>query len=190
MTRAAASDPLHSFRFHARASGVVGVPGTLGTDVLQPEGTGEGFTATEAEAGFQAITTPEITLETAEYREGILTYTQKYPGVPSINDLTFSRGVTRYDTAFFNWILGAVEGNEYRADVTIFHVQRPARELSRDTSAGTVLDVSDEIAKRYIVRNGIPIRVKLAADLDANTSDISLGEIDVACERVDIERPS
>jgi hypothetical protein len=190
MPRAAASDPLHNFRFHARAGGVAGVPGTNPTDVLQPEGVGEGFTASESEAGFASITSPEITLDEATYREGIFTYTQKYPGIPTINDLTMIRCTTKYDTAFFNWILGAIEGNEYRSDVTIFHVQRPNRDMALDTSAGQILDVNNEISKLMIIREGTPGRVKLASDLDANTSDISLAEIDVRCERVDIQRPT
>jgi phage tail-like protein len=191
MARAAATDPLHSFRFHAKALGVAGVEGVNGSDVLQPEAGGEGFTASgKSEAGFTSITMPEITLETAEYREGILTYTQKYPGVPTFNDVTLSRGVARFDTSFFNWILGGIEGNQYRTDVSLFHVQRPQRTLARDTSAGTVLGVNDVNSKKVILREALPVRVKPAGDLDASTSDISLAEIDIGYERIDIERPT
>lgn len=191
MARAAATDPLHNFRFHAKALGVAGVEGVSGNDVLQPEAGGEGFTASgKSEAGFTSITMPELTLEQGEYREGILTYTQKYPGVPSFSDVTLTRGVARFDTSFFNWILGAIEGNEYRSDIFLYHVQRPQRTLARDTSAGTILSVNDVNSKKVILREGSPVRVKLAADLDASTSDISTAEIDISFERVDIERPT
>ena len=191
MPRAAASDPLHSFRFHARAVNAPTINGA-GADILQPDGTEPGYVIGDGtEAGFNSITIPEITVEHAEYREGIRTYTMKFPGVPSIPEATLSRGVARYDTAFFNWVLAAIEGNEYRTDVTIYHVQRPSLEQVQDTSKGPNIDVTDEgvISKLYKLYECSPARVKIAADMDASTSDISLAEIDVSVERMDIVRP-
>jgi phage tail-like protein len=197
MTRAAASDPLHNFRFHAKADPITGgIPGTSGLDVLQPDpagigdvpgGEGEG-----TEAGFSAITTPEITVEPVEYREGIRVYTQKYPGLPSIADITLSRGVARGDTAFFNWVLAAIEGSEYRTAITIYHIQRPARTLDRDTSDGSPIFplADDDYAKLYKLKQCIPGRIKIAADMDASTGDISIAELDVAFEHFDVERPA
>lgn len=192
MPRAAAQDPLQAFRFHARSNtGLAEVLGTNPNDLLQPEASSrEHIINNGAEAGFNSITMPELTLELGEYREGIMTYTQKYPGVPSVNDLTFNRGATRKDTAFFNWVLAAVEGNNYRDDITIYHIPRPQNTLNRDTAAGNNLPINDETSKRYICREAVPIRVKPSADLDASTSDVGLMEMDVAFERFDIERPT
>jgi len=197
MTRVAASDPLQSFRFHAVAGAVPGgIPGTNGTDILQPETAGIGDVAggdgEGAQAGFSAITTPEITVEHVEYREGIRVYTQKYPGVPSVSEVTFSRGAARGDTAFFNWILAAIEGSEYRTDITVYHIQRPARTLDRDTSNGSpIFPLADEnYAKLYKLKECSPARIKIAADMDASTGDVSIAELDVAFERFDIERPA
>lgn len=184
MARAAAADPLHSFRFHVRADG--GDSGRVdgSTDLLQPGGTGAGFIVGDgAEAGFQAVTTPEFTLEHVEYREGTKIYTEKYPGIPSVNDLTMSRGVARKDTGFFDWIVRAIEGAEYRCDLTIFHFIRGSRSVSFQSD-----DVSDATTKRYIIRNGSPGRVKVAADLDASTGDVSLAEVDVIMERFEVQR--
>ena len=203
MGRSAATDPLHAFRFHARmvpgdASPVNGIAGAADADVLQPAEAGTGFIAGQgAEAGFQSITSPEVTQEIAEYREGIRTYTQKYGGVPSVNDITFIRGCARFDTAFFSWILAAIEGDEYRGDVSVFHVQRPKRSLAITEGAGgsvqmaaSEIELTDENTKRYILRDAFPTRVKIAGDLDASTSDVSLTEMDVAYERFDVELPS
>ncbi|MBW2169347.1 MAG: phage tail protein [Deltaproteobacteria bacterium] len=195
--RAAATDPLHAFRFHAKmiaGEPVNGIPGANPNDVLQPSSAGEGFIAGQgAEAGFQSITSPELTQEPAEYREGIRTYTQKFPGVPSVNDITMIRGCARFDTSFISWILAAAEGDEYRGDLTIYHIQRPKRELAIGNQganmAATEIEVTDKDTKRYILRDAFPTRVKIAGDLDSSTSDVSLSEIDVAYERFDIELP-
>lgn len=200
MGRAAATDPLHAFRFHARmvpgdASPVNGIPGANADDVLQPSSAGPGYIAGQgAEAGFQSITAPELTQESAEYREGIRTYTQKFPGVPTVNDITLIRGCARFDTSFFAWILAAAEGDEYRGDLTIYHIQRPSRELSVTDSevkmAASEIELDDTNNKRYILRDAFPIRVKIAGDLDSSTSDVSLAEVDVAYERFDVELPA
>lgn len=200
MGRTAATDPLHAFRFHARmvpgeASPVNGIPGANPDDVLQPFSAGPGYIAGQgAEAGFQSITAPELTQESAEYREGIRTYTQKFPGVPTVNDITLIRGCARFDTSFFSRILAAAEGDEYRGDLTVYHVQRPSRELSITDSevkmAASEIELDDTNNKRYILRDAFPIRVKIAGDLDASTSDVSLAEIDVAYERFDVELPA
>jgi len=200
MGRPAATDPLHAFRFHARmvagsASPVNGIPGASAEDVLQPTSAGPGYIAGQgAEAGFQSITAPELTQEIGEYREGIRTYTQKFPGVPSVNDITLIRGCARFDTSFFSWILAAAEGDEYRGDLIIYHIQRPSRDLSINGAevkmAASEIGVEDTNTKRYILRDAFPTRVKIAGDLDAGTSDVSLAELDVAYERFDVELPA
>lgn len=193
MPRAAASDPLHAFRFHARSINGPSLNGASAADLLQPDGNTEGYVIGDGtEAGFNSITTPELTVEAAEYREGIRVYTMKFPGVPTIADITLNRGVARYDTAFFNWVLASIEGNEYRTDMIIFHVQRPALEQVQDTSKGPNIDVTAEgvVSKLYKLYECVPARVKIAADLDASTSDVSIAELDVAYERFDVERPA
>lgn len=180
MARAQATDPLHSFRFHARAASVAGLDG----DPLQPED-GSGIVGDAAEAGFQAVGTPEYTVEASEYREGTRTYTQKYPGVPSTNDVTMSRGVARGDTAFYNWVTAAIEGREYRTDLTIYHATRTGRSFPFSATD----DFSDDNSKRMVLFQAFPIRIKPAADLDAATSDVSLAEMDVAFEHFDLNPP-
>lgn len=193
MPRPAASDPLHGFRFHVRSINPPTVQGA-GGDILQPDGDNPnaGYLIGEgAEAGSNSVTMPEITVEHAEYREGIRVYTMKFPGVPTIAEITLNRGVARNDTAFFNWVLAAIEGNEYRCDLIIYHVQRPALDSVADTSKGPNIDVTSEgiISKKYKLYECSPARVKIAGDADASTSDVSLAELDVAFERFDVERP-
>lgn len=183
MARAMATDPLHAFRFHVRATEVAGLDG----DPLQPSTSIDGFRGVgeEAEAGFQAVTVPELSVEAAEYREGLKTYTQKYPGIPTTTELTLTRGVARADTAFLEWVKAAVEGGEYRTDLIIYHALREGRShpFQADVDFGTAN------SKSYKVREAFPTRVKLAGDLDASTSDVSLAEVEVAFEIPEMKIP-
>lgn len=182
MARAQATDPLHNFRFHARAGAVEGL---AAIDVMQPGGVPSPGVGDTAEAGFTAITTPEFTVEAAEYREGIKTYTEKYPGIPTVNESTYSRGVGRNDTAFLGWVLAAIEGREYRTDITIFHATRAGRTFPHDPATS----FPNAEAKRYFQFEAFPVRVKIAGDLDASTSDVGIMEMDVAVERWGVIRP-
>jgi phage tail-like protein len=157
MGRAVADDYLHAMKYHI-------VP--------------EADTAfLPAEAGFNSVTTPEMSVELAEYKEGTWTYTQKYAGNPTVSDITLSRGVARADTAFFDWITSAVKGLEYRLNFTIRHYHR---------DQGTNF-LQEAGAREYEVFQAIPIRNKIAGDLDAATSDISIQELDVACEYFELK---
>jgi phage tail-like protein len=149
---------MHSFRFQ-----VVTSPGAPAGDVLDPE------------AGFNTVSTPEQTVEVAEYKEGVYTYTRKYPGNPTMSDVTLTRGVTRADTNFYEWVQAAIRGSEYRTDMEIRHFHRDdfGDVESADRGAPT---------KVYVLDNALPIRNKIAADMDATASDISIQEMDVAYE--------
>lgn len=182
MARAQATDPLHNFRFHARAGSVDGL---AAIDAMQPGGVPSPGVGDTAEAGFTAVTAPEYTVEAAEYREGIKTYTEKYPGIPTVNEATYSRGVSRNDTSFLAWVLAAIEGREYRTDITVFHATRAGRTTPHDPAT----NFPNAETKRYIQFEAFPVRVKVAGDLDASTSDVGIAEMDVAFEHFGIIRP-
>lgn len=182
MARAQATDPLHNFRFHVRATAVDGI----GSDPLQPGGEPSPGVGDSAEAGFQSVSTPEYTVESAEYREGLKTYTEKYPGIPTTNDITMARGVARGDTAFLTWVLAAIEGRSYRADLTIYHALRTGR--TNPFNPDTNFTAAN--SKRYTLLQAWPMRVKIAGDLDGSASDVSLAEVDVAYEQFNVSVPT
>lgn len=168
--RAAAEDLMQGFRFHVTAQT------SVGEDPL--EFTELGDTFGQAQAGFQSVTIPEVTTEAAEYREGTSKWTQKYPGPPTVSDCTLMRGVAMVDTTFFDWVMSAVDGEEYRADVTIWHYQRA--EMDQATTAGTS-------TRRYICGNAFGIRAKPAGDFDSTSGEVSLAEVDFAMESLEIQ---
>ena len=163
MARAETTDFLHNFRFQVVAS-----PGGPAGEVLDPE------------AGFNSVTTPELTVEPAEYKEGVYTYMRKFPGNPSVSDVTLTRGVTKTDTRFYDWVRKAVHGGEYRSDLEIRHFHR---EDFGDVEAAD----RGSPSRLYRLNNALPVRGKIAADLDSTASDVSIQEMDVAYESFDLE---
>lgn len=152
MARAQSTDPLQGFRFK----------------VADINAGGGSFLS----GGFTTSTLPELTVEAVEYKNGDEKYKRKFPGIPTVNDVTLTRGVIKSNTELWDWVKAAINGEEYRADVTIQQMHR---------------DDSENPAFVYTLMNAFPIRVKPAGDLDANTSDISIQEMDIAFESFEIE---
>src|SRR5271170_545890 len=99
MARAALTDYFQKFRFH----------------VVEPNA------FLNPAAGFHAASIPEVSTENAEYRDGVTTYTKKQPGIPTIAEITLSKGVVRQSSDFFNWLTTVIEGaGNYRTDLEIW----------------------------------------------------------------------
>jgi phage tail-like protein len=172
--RAANTDFMQGFRYHVIASD------SNGTDPLQGvEDGADGRGAGDVQAGFQSVTIPELSVEASEYREGTFEWTQKYPGPPTVSEITLMRGITKRDSSFFKMIMASIRGTEYRSDVSIYHYQRS--EMSLATSADPGTDTRE-------IKCGecFAIRAKPAGDFDSMTGDVSLAEVDLAIEYFDI----
>lgn len=178
MARGNETDFLHNFRFHVRADlqdeGVNPLQ-----DLTDPRGV-EG----KGEAGFNAVTSPEISQEVAEYRDGISTWTVKQPGIASVADLSLTRGLVRKSTVFLDWALRVQRGEAYRATLTILHWNQDAAP-SREIKGSPAYDESQ--ARIVRVHEAFPIRVKPTSDFDASSSDIAMQEIDVAYEWFEVD---
>ena len=166
MARPTASDFLHNMRFGVR---------TANTQYLA--------------GGFSACSTPEASNEAVEYREGQQVYTQKFPGLPTMSDLTLSKGVVLLANAFYDWMFSTIEGAAtYRDEIVIAHFHRAALPGFGGINADNATAISDNATPRreYTCTNAFPIRCKVAADLDATSSDVSVSELDVAYEAFSI----
>jgi len=167
MTRAAVDDLMQGFRFHVIA--------TKADESNPLEFARQGDFEGGGEAGFQSVTIPELTIEPVEYREGTFKWTQKYPGPPTVSDCTLMRGVAKADTTFYDWVKDSVDGDEYRANVVIYHYQRT------EMGSASQAEVSDDI-RRVACYNCVPTRAKPSGDFDSMSGEISLGEVDFAME--------
>lgn len=163
MARAQATDFIHSFRYQ-----VVADAGAPAGEIFDPQ------------AGFSNITTPEMNAEPAEYKEGIHTFPRKYPGAPTVTNITMQRGVVKNESRFYDWMKQVVNGGEYRTDLEIRVFHREDFGEVENADRGT----PSKIVRLF---NAFPSRAKPVGDLDAVTSDVSLREIDVEFENFDIE---
>ena len=154
MTRAQSDDLLQSFRYR--------VLETADSSFLEPA------------AGFNSVTTPEINQEVAEYREGNRTWTMKFPGVPTVENVTLSQGVAQSSSNFWDWALSALNGLAYRADllINVYSQQNPG------------INIEDPPAHQIMCKNTLATRVKPLGDLDATSSDVNLREIEGAMEEM------
>jgi len=128
----------------------------------------------ETTAGFNSVTTPEISNEVAEYREGNRIYTMKFSGVPSVENVTLSKGLTRGQSNFWDWALAALNGKSYRAELLINVYAQEQLPVGPDTKP----------ANQILCKNAFPTRVKPIGDLEATSSDVNLQELECACEEL------
>ena len=156
--RSQTDDLLQSFRFR----------------VFEEDG-GPGFITPAA--GFNNVVIPDITLEEVMYREGHRTFTLKFPGVPTVANTTYQRGVARSDTELFDWLRQGVLGKgRYRAN-----------HLIKQYDQSNTGENADDVAARQIhCKNVWPLRVKPMGDLDANTSDVSIMECECSVEEIEL----
>ena len=169
MARAATNDFLQGFRYQAVAR-----TASPETNPLQID---RGASGMNAQAGFQSITTPELSQDVVEYREGNSMWTVKQPGIPTVSDITLMRGVTKTDTTFFDWVYSSMIGVNYRVDLDIYHYARD------EMAVGVATSAPEESDKPLYCKDCIPTRVKPMGDLDATASEVNLMEVDVAIER-------
>lgn len=163
MARSQSTDYLHNLKFHFKAvsSGINGAS-NLG-----------------AQAGFSALTMPEISQEVAEYKEGRMLYKRKQAGEVTFSDITASQGVAKGNTDFYDWIQAGYLGSPYKCDFQIRH-------FHRDEVTG-LNDFTGVNPKRVInIFEAQAIRVKLGGDMDATSSDISIAECDIAYESLQL----
>lgn len=124
-------------------------------------------------AAFSTISTPEVTTDIVEYRDGMSVLTKKQPTWPTFSPISLMRGVVRGDSEFFNWMDSAVGGTPYRSDLEIQHFHRVGWFVNQP-------------ARKYSLLEAMPERVKVSSDLDALSGDISLAEMDIAFEGMDL----
>ena len=184
MARAKSTDFIHNFRFHVTVSGIDD------TDLLNSVGQ-------KPSAGFNAVSTPEVSQDAVEYREGHFVYTQKFVGLPTVSDITLSRGVALTDGSFWQWMRDVIEqGTEYRADLSIIHFHRDMKPnaaslpgVVNPSGLTSIVVGGPDIPGyiEYLCFDCFPIRFKPSSDLDATASEVSIKELDIAVERFDVK---
>jgi phage tail-like protein len=179
MARSIATDFLRNSKFRVSIISPLGVGG-VPTETL---GINEG--------GFATCTMPQMTIEQATYKSGLDTYTKKYPGNPSVNDISMTRGAVRLASALHKWILASNQGKEYRCDVRIEQYHLDELDTNLATAPGAIADPGFDAASKparrsYVLYNAFCFDHKPSSDQDSNSSDISMEEIQVCFESYDV----
>lgn len=178
--RAQATDFLQSSRFHVSLSDA-----NLQQTVITQPGQKYGVT----QAGFQTCSTPKASTEQVMYKEGQMLNPRKFPGLPSYDNVTLTRGAIRANSALWDWAKVVIFGTaEYRADVSIYHYHR-TDVLTGSTSAVENLQTASNV-KTYVLYEAFPVGLKPAQDLDANSAEVSVAEIEICYEHFDIVNPT
>ena len=164
MARAMATDPFHNMRFQVTAAPVGGLVNPLG----------------EIEAGFTNATLPTKSIENVEYKEGTMSFRRKYPGEMTLDDVTFTRGVSKEGTEFLRWVESTQTGKEYRADLSVFQYHR--EDISGTEAGSPNLTIGGAPSRIITLKEAFPISVKPGSDLDSLSSDISLQEVTCSIE--------
>lgn len=124
-------------------------------------------------AGFNSVGTPDVSVAEVMYREGTYTYTRKQSGIPEFSNITLRRGIARTPTDFWNWVLNAIEGREYRTDLEIQHFHRTDQKAPSAT---------------YRCLEAIVTRYKPSDDLAADSSEVAMEELEFAYESMEVRR--
>jgi phage tail-like protein len=128
-------------------------------------------------AGFTSVSTPDITVDVADYREGLFRWTQKFPGIQSVGEVQLSKGTVRRDTDFFNWLLKVINGAEtYRTDIAIYEYH------ITDT-----FGLTGGASRILNCRECFPSMTKPMADKDATGSEVALQELTLTVEEISVE---
>ncbi len=138
--------------------------------------TAQGTPKKIAVAGFNTISMPEFSTPEVIYREGTFKFTKKQPGIPEFSNVIFRKGIARRESGFFNWIKDAVDGREYRTDLSIYHFH------------GSEDPASDQPTMEYILKEALPVRFRPSDDLDASSGEVAMEELEVAFEELVVIR--
>lgn len=136
-----------------------------------------------AEGGFSTCSLPEVSLDVNEYKEGIHVYKRKFPGNPTVSDVSLAHGVTKTRSSLFGWMQACVNGKEYRTNVYVQHFHRDDTINFGDPEAFTANATASRTVKLV---NAFCIRYKPGSDFDAQGSEVSIEECDIACESFEV----
>ncbi len=137
--------------------------------------------------GFQHCTSPEITVNTKEIKEGTFEYPHHVMESAKVNDITLTSGAKFGDSDFYDWITGYVRGEPYRrrnllliqySEVGIGNVGAPT-----GNAIQPLLDLVGRVpARSWLLRSCIPTNYKASEDFDALSHSVSLQSLTIQCK--------
>jgi phage tail-like protein len=135
--------------------------------------------------GFSAVSLPELTASTASVSPINQSIPTTYVTGYEVGSVTLRRGVSRYDSSFYLWMLNAMRGTDKpHRNLMILHLSSAAISEEIGSQAAPVgagyVEVIKTFGKAYLLYDCIPTRYSLGGDLDASSADIMIAELEVA----------
>lgn len=136
--------------------------------------------------GYQAITMPEITLDTDEIKQLNSMYKRTIYSGGGVGPVTLSRGARVYDDLFYAWVDRAIRGIDM-VPRNLLLLQYT--EINAANALGLSVDLPVAIeawevaqfvpGRAWLLWGCIPMRYKPGSDFDAMSSEVSIMELDI-----------
>ena len=185
------TDPLMVSNFALRELPTPTIPAFPGGPVLDtkvfPNTRGRSPSGYQDLLGFQSLSMPEVSVEFRDINEGNWPHAHRIPMTRmSTGDVTLSQAVFANSSDFYTWIFQALYGRGApRRNFQIVH-------LGRSSDIALVGSVFFGVPRwgeaRYIRLFGcLPVTWRPGSDFDANGAEVSLEELTINVERIDLE---
>lgn len=152
------------------------------------------FSVFDPTMGFSSVTAPEWNLELREIQPGNWEYKRRVVKAADIGPITLQNGARFWNSDFYNWMTNALKGVQpVRRNLVVVHYMgfRLARHLFRErdqSSVGNEVGINatglvgvplDRIpARAWYLQGCLPTRYKAGSDFDANSSEVSIAELE------------
>lgn len=137
--------------------------------------------------GFTGCSAPEVGIDLEDVKEGTYEFPRKVnKGRASISTITLRQGLQFINSDLWDWMRKSLTGNVGRRSLLLVHFSRVAatKDLSF-TKFGQQVDIALRVpGKAWYLVNCIPSRLKLASDMDALDTGISVSELDLDMEGI------
>lgn len=136
--------------------------------------------------GFNAITHPEISVETEDIVQVNSPWKVRAFASADVGSITLSRGVRFYDSSMYTWIDRYIEGTDVgQRNLLLIH--------NMNTSLGSIpaaptpdfIEIFRIPGKAWLLWDCIPVRYKAGSDLDGTSGDVSISELDIQPSRIE-----
>jgi len=145
--------------------------------------------------GFSSISGIKFSADTKEISPLNSRYTIKVPTKISIDTITLERGISMFDSNFYNWLVAYQNGEAEARNLLLIHLARvnwavgfaelkiPALQWATFPVFGLNIRIDKIPGRVYVLKNCVPVSYEVD-DFNASENEIALQRLELACEIV------
>ena len=141
--------------------------------------------------GFNAITHPEVTVETEEIKQVNDPYKVRTFLGADVGSISLSRGVRYYDSSMYNWIDRFIEGEDV-VQRNLLLIHNMGSNFGVRAEAGPppiptpdLIEVLRIPGKAWLLFECVPVRYKAGGDLDGSSGDVAISELEIQPTKIE-----